>query len=192
MFFDLRPNYGRGNKDNGDLLQNVPGTHCCTQCPQPAGGHHQPTPPLDTAGHPQASLGQSLLGSLLLSPGSWCTQGSACALQESVSPVLCKFWRLCGGVNGNLLQEGLCHTQVSCTQSPCPCRSHSKMVGGVKSCLESNPIAARDTQRSQTYLVCPRTQRPHREMLSVCIDLSTRITAEIKGRSDAGHKILLE
>ena len=41
--------------------------------------------------------------------------------QESVSPVLCKFSRLCGGVNGNLLQEGLCHTQVCCTQSPCPC-----------------------------------------------------------------------
>ena len=28
------------------------------------------------------------------------------------SPGLCKFWRLFGGVNGNLLQEGLCHTQV--------------------------------------------------------------------------------
>ena len=28
-------------------------------------------------------------------------------------PVLCKFWRLSGGVNGDLLQEGLCHTQVS-------------------------------------------------------------------------------
>ena len=25
-----------------------------------------------------------------------------------------------GGVNGNLLPEGLCHTQVCCTQSPCP------------------------------------------------------------------------
>ena len=24
-------------------------------------------------------------------------------------------------VNGDLLQEGLCHTQVYCTQSPCPC-----------------------------------------------------------------------
>ena len=36
-------------------------------------------------------------------------------------PVLCKFWQLCGGVNGDLLQEGLCHTQVCCTQSPCPC-----------------------------------------------------------------------
>ena len=26
-----------------------------------------------------------------------------------------------GGVNGNLLQKGLCHTQLCCTQSPCPC-----------------------------------------------------------------------
>ena len=58
--------------------------------------------------------------SLLLSPGSWCTR-FCCALQESVSLVLCKFWWLYGGVSGNLLQEGLCHTQVYCTQSPCPC-----------------------------------------------------------------------
>ena len=36
-------------------------------------------------------------------------------------PVLCKFWRLYGGVNGDLLQEGLCHIQVCCTQSPYPC-----------------------------------------------------------------------
>ena len=69
----------------------------------------------------QASLGQSLVGSLLLPPGSWCTQGFVCALQESVSPVLCKFWWLYGGDNGDLLQEGLYHTQVCCIQSPCPC-----------------------------------------------------------------------
>ena len=74
----------------------------------------------ETPGHSRASLGQSLVGSLLLSPGSWYAQGSFCALQESVSPVLCKFWRLHGGVNGDLLQGGLCHTQVCCTQSPCP------------------------------------------------------------------------
>ena len=30
------------------------------------------------------------MGSLLPSPGSWCTQGCVCALQESISPVLCK------------------------------------------------------------------------------------------------------
>ena len=40
LLFDLRPNYGGGNEDNGDLLQKVPGTHCCTQGPQPAAGHH--------------------------------------------------------------------------------------------------------------------------------------------------------
>ena len=37
------------------------------------------------------TLGQSLVGSLLLSPGFRCTQGFVCPLQESVSPVLCKF-----------------------------------------------------------------------------------------------------
>ena len=41
--------------------------------------------------------------------------------------------------------------------------SPSKMVGGVKSCLESNPISARDAQRAQTNLVRTRTQRPHRD-----------------------------
>ena len=47
--------------------------------------------------------------SFLLGPGAHCF------------PVLCKFWWLYGGVNGNLLQEGLCHTQVCCTQSSYPC-----------------------------------------------------------------------
>ena len=42
--------------------------------PDPAAGHHQPTPPLETHGHSQASLGQSLVGFLLLSPGSWWAQ----------------------------------------------------------------------------------------------------------------------
>ena len=78
-------------------------------------------PLLDTPGNPWASLGQSLVWSLLLSPGSWCPQSSVCSLQKSVSPVLCKFWWLYAGVNGNLLQECLCHTQVCGTQSPCPC-----------------------------------------------------------------------
>ena len=47
-----------------------------------------PPPPLETPGHSQASLAQSLVGTLLLSPGSWCTQGFVWALQDSASPVL--------------------------------------------------------------------------------------------------------
>ena len=37
LLFDLRPNYCGGNENNGDLLQKVPCTHCCTQCPQLCG-----------------------------------------------------------------------------------------------------------------------------------------------------------
>ena len=61
-------------------------------------------------------VGVSLLWghcSFLLGPDA---QGSVCALQEFIS----QCWQLYGGVNGDLLQEGLCHTQVCCTQSPCP------------------------------------------------------------------------
>ena len=42
-------------------------------------------------------------------------------------------------------------------------RSPNKMVGGAKSCLESNTMPARDAHRAQTYLVSTRTQRPHRD-----------------------------
>ena len=63
-------------------------SHACTatlSASNPAAGHHQPTPLLETPGHSQASLGESLVGSLLLSPGSWCAQGSVSARQESIS-----------------------------------------------------------------------------------------------------------
>ena len=63
-------------------------SHACTttlSAPNPAAGHHRPMPPMETPGHSQASLGRSLVGSLLLSPGSWYAQGSVCALQESIS-----------------------------------------------------------------------------------------------------------
>ena len=98
LFCDLRPNYGGGNEDNGTSFKMF---HACTaalSAPSPAAGHHRPTPPPETPVHAQASLGQSLVGKLIVSPGSWCAQGSVCALQESVSPVPCKFWRLSGGL----------------------------------------------------------------------------------------------
>ena len=84
--------------------------------PDPAAGHCRPTPLQETPEHPWASLDQSPVRLMFLCLGSWCTQSSVCALQESISPILCKFWQRYGGVNGDLLQEGLCHTQVCCTQ----------------------------------------------------------------------------
>ena len=102
-------------------------SHACTAtlcAPNLAAGHHRPTPPLETPGHLWGSLGQSLVGSLLLSPGSWCTMFCLCP-PRAYFPVLCKFWQLYGGVNGNFLQEGLCYTQVCCTQ-PYPSMLHSE------------------------------------------------------------------
>ena len=85
LLFDLRPNYGGGNEDDDDLLQKVPCTHCSPQCLQPCSR----PPPTHTSARDSwtlmASLGQSLVGSLLLSLGSWCIQVSLCALQGSVS-----------------------------------------------------------------------------------------------------------
>ena len=52
--------------------------------PNTEAGCHQLTPLLETPGHPQASLRQSPVGSLLLSPGS-CFTSFCCALQETIS-----------------------------------------------------------------------------------------------------------
>ena len=96
--------------------------HACSaalSASSPEAGHLQPMPLLETPGHSWACLGQFLMGTLLLSPASWCTQGSVCALQDCVSPVLCKFRGLYGGVNGNLLQKVQC--THCCTQCPRPC-----------------------------------------------------------------------
>ena len=90
LYFGLKPHYCRGNGGNGNLLQKnlyrTPKTGIVS-APDPAAGHCQLMPLPQTPKHTQASLVQSLVGSLLLSPGSWCVQGFVCALQESVSPV---------------------------------------------------------------------------------------------------------
>ena len=115
----LGPNCGGG--DNGNLLQRFHACKSTLTAPNPATGHHQPTPPLETPGHSQASLGQSLMESLLLflGPGA---HKFLCVLQESISQS-CVSSGIYDGVNGDLIPEGLCHTQVCCTQSPCSCDS---------------------------------------------------------------------
>ena len=104
--------------------------------PSPAAGHRQPTPLPETPGHSQASLSQSLVGSLLLSSGSRCTQGFLCILQESVSPVLCKLWWLYGLMatfsKRAMPYPGLLHPEPlplqQSTADPHLCRRHSNTV----------------------------------------------------------------
>ena len=118
----LGPNYGGGNEDNGYLFSTILCMYCYTQCPQPCS---RPPPIHASTGDSWTFTGKSgsvSCGSLLLYPGSWYTRFCLCP-PRVYFPVLCKLGQLYGGVNGGLLQEGLCHTQVCCTQSPCPCGS---------------------------------------------------------------------
>ena len=95
--------------DNGDLLQKVP---CCTQCPRLCS-----RPPLTYASTRDSWTLMGMSGPVscgVIAPFSWVlvhTRFWLCP-PESITPVLCKFWWFYGGVNGDLLQEGLCHTQV--------------------------------------------------------------------------------
>ena len=82
LLFDLSPIMVEVMKIMATFFKRSPARTATLSAPNPAAGHHQPTPLLETPGHSQASLGQSLVGSLLLSPGA---QGSVCALQESIS-----------------------------------------------------------------------------------------------------------
>ena len=114
----LGPNYGGCNEDNGDLPQKVPCMYCYSPCPQPCS---RPPPTHAFARDSRTLTGMS--GSVscgVTASISWvlvCTK--FCLFPPRVHvPVLCKFWQLCGRVNGDLLQEGLCHPH---TQSPCPC-----------------------------------------------------------------------
>ena len=110
---------GEGNEDNGDLLQKTPCMYCYTQCPQPCS---RPPPTHASAGDSWTLTGKS--GSVscgITAPFSWVLTKFCLCPPRVCFPVLCKFWSLCGGVNGYFLQEGLCHTWVCYSQSPCPC-----------------------------------------------------------------------
>ena len=105
---------------NGHLLQKIPCMYCYTHCPQPCS---RPPPTHASSGDSWTLPGKS--GSVscgVTASFSWVLVHTRFCLcpPRVYFPVLCKFWQLYGGVNGDLLQEGLCHTQVCCTQSPCP------------------------------------------------------------------------
>ena len=94
LLFDLRPNYGGGN---GDLLQKVPCTHHCLQCPQPCS---RPPPTHASTRDSWTLVGMS--GSVSYGvpapfSWSWCTRSCLC-LPGVCFPVLRKFWWLYGGL----------------------------------------------------------------------------------------------
>ena len=82
LLFDVRPNSGGGNEDNGDLLPKVPWTHCYTEPPTLQQATTDPRLHRrlrDTYRQARDSL--LCHHSFLLGLGA---QGSVCALPESI------------------------------------------------------------------------------------------------------------
>ena len=102
-------------------LSKVPCQHCCNQWPGSCS-----VPPLTHTFARDSWLPTGRSGSVscgITAPFSWVlvlTRFCFWPPKESVSSVLYKLWQLYGGVNADLLQEGLCHTQFCCIQSPYP------------------------------------------------------------------------
>ena len=93
--------------------------HCYTRCPQPCS---RPPPTHASTRDSQTLTGKS--GSVscgVTAPFSWVLvhTDSVCAHQESVSPILCKFWRLYGGVNGDLLLQAYTIPKSAADTRPC-------------------------------------------------------------------------
>ena len=112
-------NYDGGNEDNGDLPQKIPCVYCYTQCPQPCSRPPPTHASAETPGHSWASLGQSLVESLLLSLGSWCTK-VLFVPSKSLFPPSCVSSGSSGGVNGALLQEAYAILKSAAHTAPTP------------------------------------------------------------------------
>ena len=94
--------------------------------PSPAAGHRRPMPQPETPGHSGTS-GSVSRG--VTAPFFWVLVHKVLFEPPRVYfPVLCRFWQLCGGVSGDLLQAGLCHILVCGSQRPCPCSSPLRPV----------------------------------------------------------------
>ena len=120
LLFDLRPNCGGGNEDNGNLLQKVPCTFCYTQCPQPCSrlpANHASARDFWTL---TGKSGSVSCGVTAPSSGSWCSQGSVCVLQESVSPVRYKFWQLYGGLMVTSSKRAYAIPRSTAPRAPAP------------------------------------------------------------------------
>ena len=95
-------------------------SHAGTAAPNPEAGHRQPMPLTETPGHSWASLGQYLVGSLLLFLGPG-VHKALFVPSKSLFPQSCESF---GGSMVGLMatpSKRAYYNQVCCTQSPCPC-----------------------------------------------------------------------
>ena len=128
LLFDLRPDYGGDNEDNGDLLHKVPCLPCHAPCPQCC---HRPPPTHASAGDSWTLLGKS--GSVscrVTAPFSWVlVHTKFCLCPPRVCfPVLCKFWQLYGGLMATSSRKAYASPRSAAPRAPAPAAVHCSPV----------------------------------------------------------------
>ena len=92
------------NEDNGDLPQKIPCMYCYSPCPEPCSR----PPPIHARDSQTPTSKPGSVSCRVTAPFSWVLVHKVLLCPPRVYfPVLCKFWQLYGGVNGNLLKEDL-------------------------------------------------------------------------------------
>ena len=132
-------------------------SHGCTvtlSAPNPAVGHHWPTPPLEIPGRSWASLGRSLVGSLLLCPGSWCTQCSVCALQESISQSCVSSWSSMVGLMATSFKRAYAIPKSAAPRAPGPMAVHCWPVPPQEMLKHSSVLVSVGSLGPDAHKVC--------------------------------------
>ena len=83
--------------------------------------------------------------------------------RRTCTPLLLRELQNYNSLLNNHQQENVGSHQKKIPHAQGQRRSPSKMVGGAKLCLQSNPIPTGDAWRAQTNLEHTRTQRPHKD-----------------------------
>ena len=111
LLIDLRPNYGGGKEDNGDLLQKFPCLQCCTQCPQSCSRPVLTSTSTRDSWTLTGKSGPVFCG--VTAPFSWVLVHTRFCLcpPRLCSPVLCELWRLYGvmGLMANSSKRAMSH-----------------------------------------------------------------------------------
>ena len=97
------------------------------------------------------------MGSLLLSSGSRCAQTFVCALQVSVSPVLCKFWWLYGRLMATSSKRAYIIPRSAAPRAPAPATVHCWPI----------PLQETFKHSSGSVCVCPGAHKVCLSLLSI-------------------------
>ena len=121
----LGPNYG-----GGKMVTSLKRSHAfaaALSAPSPAAGHRRPTPLLEAPGHSRAIPGQSPVGSLLLSPGSWCTR-FCCALQETIPQSCVSSGSSMVGLMATSSKTAYATPRCAAPRAPVPAADHRRPI----------------------------------------------------------------